>query len=109
MPDNRCTAVRPVSYTHLDVYKRQKEYFESRNIHYICFHYMLGDTSYPDDLGQSIPFDEFYALMAAGEMTKTSQVNVDELDVYKRQGLQNLYSPVRFRVVPPKKYCFRCA
>ena len=30
-----------------------KEYFESRNIHYICFHYMLGDKSYPDDLGQS--------------------------------------------------------
>ena len=59
-----------------------KEYFESRNIHYICFHYMLGDTSYPDDLGQSIPFDEFYARMAAGEMTKTSQVNVDEFLAY---------------------------
>ena len=40
-----------------------KEYFESRDIHYICFHYMLGDTSYPDDLGQSVPFDEFYARM----------------------------------------------
>ena len=59
-----------------------KEYFESRNIHYICFHYMLGDKSYPDDLGQSVPFDEFYARMAAGEMTKTSQVNVDELAAY---------------------------
>ena len=23
-----------------------KEYFESRNIHYICFHYMLGDKSW---------------------------------------------------------------
>ena len=59
-----------------------KEYFESRNIHYICFHYMLGDKSYPDDLGQSVPFDEFYARMAAGEMTKTSQVNVDEFAAY---------------------------
>lgn len=59
-----------------------KEYFESRNIHYICFHYMLGDKSYPDDLGQSVPFDEFYARMAAGEMTKTSQVNVDEFVAY---------------------------
>lgn len=59
-----------------------KEYFESRDIHYICFHYMLGDTSYPDDLGQSVPFDEFYARMAAGEMTKTSQVNVEEFVDY---------------------------
>ena len=59
-----------------------KEYFESRNIHYICFHYTLGDKSYPDDLGQSVPFDEFYARMAAGEMTKTSQVNVDEFVAY---------------------------
>jgi len=43
---------------------------------------MLGDKSYPDDLGQSVPFDEFYARMAAGEMTKTSQVNVDEFAAY---------------------------
>ena len=59
-----------------------KEYFESRNIHYICFHYTLGDKSYPDDLGQSVPFDEFYTRMAAGEMTKTSQVNADEFAAY---------------------------
>ena len=59
-----------------------KEHFEKRNIRYICFHYTLGGTSYPDDLGQSVPFQEFYARMAAGEETKTSQVNVDEFLAY---------------------------
>ena len=47
-----------------------KEYFESRNIHYICFHYMLGDKSYPDDLGQSVPFDEFLSLIHISEPTR---------------------------------------
>ena len=42
-----------VSYTHLDVYKRQ-----------------------------SIPFDKFYAAMAAGADTKTSQVNAEEFEEY---------------------------
>ena len=59
-----------------------KEHFEKRNIRYICFHYTLGGTSYPDDLGQSVPFQESYARMAAGEETKTSQVNVDEFLAY---------------------------
>ena len=30
-----------------------KEYFESRTLPDICFHYMLGDKSYPDARGQS--------------------------------------------------------
>ena len=36
-----------------------KAHFDSRNIRYICFHYALGDTEYPDDLGQTVSFDEF--------------------------------------------------
>ena len=27
------------------------EHFESRDIHYICFHYFLDGKEYPDDLG----------------------------------------------------------
>ena len=65
-----------------------KEHFEKRNIRYICFHYTLGGTSYPDDLGQSVPFQEFYARMAAGEEPKTSQVNVDEFLAYFEPMLQ---------------------
>ncbi len=55
-----------------------KEYIEKRDIHIIGFHYALGDKEYVDDLGQTISMQEFYRRMAAGEMTKTSQVNVEE-------------------------------
>lgn len=65
-----------------------KEHFEKRKIHYTCFHFMLDDITYPDDLGQSIPFPEFYQKMADGAMTKTSQVNADEFVEYFRPFLQ---------------------
>ncbi|MBQ4118408.1 MAG: DegV family protein [Oscillospiraceae bacterium] len=55
-----------------------KEHFEARDLKYICFHYKLNGVDYADDLGQSIPFDEFYKRMDAGEDTQTSQVNVSE-------------------------------
>lgn len=55
-----------------------KEHFESRQIYYACFHYTLNGENYNDDLGQSIPFPEFYRLMAEGADTKTSQINVSE-------------------------------
>ena len=55
-----------------------KEQFEARDIHYICFHYFLNGKAYLDDLGQSIPHDEFYARMAAGEDTRTSQISISE-------------------------------
>ena len=58
------------------------EHFNGRDIRYICFHYELNGKQYPDDLGQSMPFDKFYAAMAAGAQTKTSQVNVDEFIAY---------------------------
>ena len=59
-----------------------REHFEKRDIRYICYHFTLDDVSYPDDLGESIPFEEFYARMAAGAETKTAQVNVDEFTHY---------------------------
>ena len=55
-----------------------EEHLKSRNISYVCFHFRLGDKEYPDDLGRSIPFEEFYARMAQGEMTSTSQVSISE-------------------------------
>lgn len=59
-----------------------KEHFDDRNIRYICFHYELDGKEYPDDLGQSIPFDKFYKAMEDGAMTKTSQINSDEFEEY---------------------------
>lgn len=58
------------------------EHFSARDIHYICFHFSLNGKQYPDDLGKSISFENFYKAMSNGAETKTSQVNVDEFIVY---------------------------
>ena len=55
-----------------------REHFESRKIAYIYFHYEIDGKEYPDDLGQSIPFDKFYQMMANGSETRTSQINTEE-------------------------------
>ena len=59
-----------------------REHFEQRDIHYICFHYELDGKQYADDLGQSIPFDQFYQAMANGAETRTSQINMEEYREY---------------------------
>ncbi len=56
----------------------KKEHFESIGVNYICFHFTLDGVDYMDDLGQSIPFDEFYKKMTEGADTRTSQINVSE-------------------------------
>lgn len=66
-----------------------QEHFDQRKIHYICFHFMLDNISYPDDLGKSIPFKEFYQKMADGADTKTSQINAEEFMEYFRPFLEN--------------------
>lgn len=60
----------------------RREHFEARNIHYICFHFELGNREYMDDLGQSISLADFYQAMANGESTRTSQINVEEYEQY---------------------------
>ena len=59
-----------------------REHFEQRDIRYICFHYELDGKQYPDDLGQSIPFDQFYQAMTDGADTRTSQINAEEYAEY---------------------------
>ena len=54
------------------------EHFASRDIHYICFHFFLDEKEYPDDLGQSVPFDQFYDAMSKGADTRTAQVSIGE-------------------------------
>lgn len=72
-----------------------EEYFNKRDIKYICFHFSLDGKQYDDDLGKSVPFDEFYKAMSEGAETKTSQVNVDEFAAYftpfLEQGLDILH------------------
>ena len=59
-----------------------EEHFNSSNISYICFHYELNGKEYEDDLGKSVPFDQFYLALQNGASAKTSQVNADEFEHY---------------------------
>ncbi len=72
-----------------------EEHFKKRDIHFVCFHYSLDGKQYDDDLGKSIPFDQFYQAMLKGAETKTSQVNVEEFIDYftpfLEQGLDILH------------------
>jgi len=54
------------------------EYFQKRNIPYVCFHFTMDGKEYPDDLGQSMAFEEFYQRVTAGAMPTTSQVSVGQ-------------------------------
>ena len=53
---------------------------KERNIEYIPFHFFLDGKEYTDDLGQTITYPDFYAAMARGAMTRTSQTNADEFE-----------------------------
>ena len=64
------------------------EHFQRRDIKYVYFHFQIDGVDYPDDLGISIPFKEFYRRMAEGSMTKTSQVSVGEYIEYFEPMLQ---------------------
>ena len=68
-----------------------KEHFDKIDVKYICFHYELDGQEYSDDLGQSIAFPDFYAKMANGASTKTSQVNSDEFEEYFEPFLKEGY------------------
>lgn len=55
-----------------------KEYFDKRNIPYCCFHFIMDGKEYPDDLGQTMSFEDFYSRVGSGAMPTTSQVNVGQ-------------------------------
>lgn len=54
------------------------KFLADKDIEWVSFHYNIDGKSYLDDLGQSMPFDEFYDRIAKGSMPTTSQVNVDQ-------------------------------
>lgn len=59
-----------------------KEHLERLNVSYTCFHFTLDGKEYADDLGQSMPFDEFYNKLKSGSDSKTSQISVGEYEDY---------------------------
>ncbi|QRN83182.1 DegV family protein [Chloroflexota bacterium] len=70
-------------------------YFDDREIPYVCFHFTMDGVTYPDDLGQSMPFDQFYRKLAEGSESTTSQVNVAEykafFEPFLKKGLDILH------------------
>ena len=60
---------------------------EKSNIKTIPFHFSLDGIEHLDD--GSMPIDKFYKEMAAGKMTSTSQVNVEEYENYFEEFLKD--------------------
>lgn len=54
------------------------EQLQKRDIRYVCFHFVLNGQEYADDMGVSLPSQELYRRMVAGEDVTTSQVSVSE-------------------------------
>ena len=71
-----------------------ESFFNERNIPYVCFHYTLDGKEYADDLGKSVPFEEFYKKIADGSMPTTSQVNTDQYVAFFEPFLKDGYDIV---------------
>ena len=54
------------------------DHLKSLNVEYIPFHFFIDGKEYKDDLGKTIPYDQFYQMMEDGADTRTSQINVSE-------------------------------
>lgn len=71
------------------------DYFQKRQIPFVCFHFVLDGKAYLDDLGMTVPFDEFYRKMTAGALPTTSQINVQEyiefFEPFLAQGMDILH------------------
>jgi len=58
------------------------ERVQERDIKYIRFHYEIDGRQLSDDFGVTVPYKEFYAAMANGADTKTSQLNAAEFEEF---------------------------
>ncbi len=58
------------------------EHLKQRNISFAPFHYIMNNTEYLDDMGQSVSSADFYQAMVEGADVHTSQVNVEEFTQY---------------------------
>lgn len=54
------------------------EHLASIDVSYLPFHFFLNGKEYPDDLGKSISYGDFYKAMKSGASTSTSQVSVGQ-------------------------------
>ena len=62
-----------------------KEHLDKINVSFACYHFILDGVEYPDDLGQTMPFEEFYNRLKNGSDSTTSQISVGEyMDYFKK-------------------------
>ena len=64
-------------------------FFEENEIPFASFHFIMDGKDYPDDLGQSMPFDVFYQKIADGATPTTSQINAEDYEAMWRPLLEN--------------------
>lgn len=57
-----------------------EEHFKKIDVPFTSFTFEMDGKQYIDDLGKSIPFDEFYKKVGAGANVKTSQVNEKQFE-----------------------------
>lgn len=65
------------------------EKLESIDVKYICSSFMLDGKNYPDDLGKTVSYSDFYKAMESGADTRTTQINQDEFKDYFRELLSS--------------------
>lgn len=68
-----------------------EEHFKKIDVPFVSFTFEMDGTQYVDDLGKSIPFDEFYKRVGAGANVKTSQVNEKQFEEYFEKYLKEGY------------------
>lgn len=68
-----------------------EEHFKNIGVSYVSFTFEMDGKQYIDDLGKSIPFDEFYKKVGDGANVKTSQVNEKQFEEYFESFLEKGY------------------
>lgn len=53
-------------------------YFEEKQLPFVCYHFFMDGVEYLDDLGKSMPLDEFYQKITDGAQPTTVQVNAQQ-------------------------------
>ena len=69
----------------------------------IYFHFYIDGVEYPDDLGQTIPFDKFYQAMKDGAETKTAAIGTGEYEKFFRSFLEQGKDILNGRVGPHRR------
>ena len=68
-----------------------EEHFKKIDVPWVSFTFEMDEKQYVDDLGKSIPFDEFYKKVGAGAEVKTSQVNQGQFENFFEKYLKEGY------------------